>query len=387
MLDRIPEFPFHRLRTLLDGIDPPGDADPLALSIGEPRHPPPPMLARILADHAGLWNRYPPMDGTPEFRRAVAAWLCRRYDLDAVDEDRHVFCSAGSRESLYLAAALAVSEFRRNPKPLALIPNPHYHVYTGAAVMAGVEPLFMPAMEDTGFLPDQAALDGEILERTVIAYLCTPANPQGAVAGLDYLAAWARLAKEYGFLLAVDECYAEIHYGRPPPGILQAAGPGFENVLAFHSLSKRSNAAGLRSAFVAGDAALVSKFKHLRCYGGSSMPMPVMAASAALWRDENHVEQNRALYQAKFDLAADMLEGRYGFYRPEGGFFLWLRVSDGEEAARRLWGEAGLRVLPGAYLSTGNGEQNPGAPYIRLALVDTLEILEDALNRLLKVLC
>ena len=316
----------------------------------------------------------------------MAAWLTRRYGLDAVDEDRHVFSSAGSRESLYLAAALAVSEFKGGPRPLALIPNPHYHVYTGAAVMAGLKPLFMPATEDTGYLPDLAALDGDILERTVIAYLCTPANPQGAVAGLDYLAAWVRLAREHGFLLAVDECYSEIHYGRPPPGVLQAATPGFDTVLAFHSLSKRSNAAGLRSAFVAGDAALVSKFKHLRCYAGSSLPLPVMAASAALWGDEDHVEQNRALYQAKFDLAADMLEGRYGFYRPEGGFFLWLRVGDGEEAAKRLWAEAALRVLPGAYLSAGCGGQNPGAPYIRLALVDDPETLEDALNRLLKVL-
>ena len=386
MLDRIPEFPFHRLRALLDGLDPPGDADPLVLSIGEPRHAPPPMIARILQEQAGLWNRYPPIDGTPEFRRAVAGWLRGRYGLDAVDEDSHVLCSAGSRESLYLAAALAVSEFEGGATPLALIPNPHYHVYTGAAVMAGAEPRFLAATEDTGFLPDLAALDADTLERTVIAYLCTPANPQGAVAGLDTLAAWVRLAREHGFLLAVDECYAEIHYGRPPPGVLQAAGPGFENVLAFHSLSKRSNAAGLRSGFVAGDAALASKFKHLRSYGGASLPMPVMAASAALWRDEDHVEQNRALYRAKFDLAANLLGDRYGFYRPAGGFFLWLRVGDGEAAARRLWGEAGLRVMPGAYMGAGDGSQNPGAPYIRLALVDDTNTLEDALNRLLKVL-
>ena len=284
MLDQIPEFPFNRLRALLDGIEPPGSADPLALSIGEPRHAPPPMLARILAEQAGLWNRYPPIDGTPEFRRAVAGWLCRRYALDAVCADSQVFCSAGSRESLYLAAALAVSEFKSAAKPLALIPNPNYHVYTGAAVMAGVEPFFMPATESTGFLPDLATLDADILERTVIAYLCTPSNPQGAVAGLDTLAAWARAAREHGFLLAVDECYAEIHYGRPPPGILEAAGPGFDNVLAFHSLSKRSNAAGLRSAFVAGGAALVSKFKHLRSYGEASMPMPDGGLGGAVGR-------------------------------------------------------------------------------------------------------
>ncbi|MCH7486837.1 MAG: aminotransferase class I/II-fold pyridoxal phosphate-dependent enzyme [Proteobacteria bacterium] len=386
MLDRIPEFPFHRLRALLDGVVPPADADPLALSIGEPRHPPPPMIARVLEDQAGLWNRYPPIDGTPEFRRAVAGWLRRRYGLDAVDEDSHVLCSAGSRESLYLAAALAVSEFEGGPEPLALIPNPHYHVYAGAAVMAGAEPRFLPATEDTGFLPDLSALDAETLERTVIAYLCTPANPQGAVAGLDYLAAWVRLARDHGFLLAVDECYAEIYCGRPPPGALQAAAPGFENVLAFHSLSKRSSAAGLRSGFVAGDAALAAKFKHLRSYGGASLPMPVMAASAALWGDEDHVEQNRVLYRAKFDLAADMLDGRYGFYRPAGGFFLWLRVGDGEAAARRLWGEAGLRVMPGAYMAAEDGGLNPGAPYIRLALVDDTDTLGEALNRLVKVL-
>ncbi len=386
MLDRIPDFPFNRLRTLLDGVDPPADAEPLVLSIGEPRHAPPPMIARVLDDQAGLWNRYPPIDGTPEFRTSVASWLCGRYGLDAVDAECHVLCSAGTRESLYLAAALAVSEFGGGPDPLALIPNPHYHVYAGAAVMAGAEPRFLPATEEAGFLPDPAALDGETLERTVIAYLCSPSNPQGAVAGLGYLAAWVRLAKDHGFLLAVDECYAEIYCARPPPGALQASAPGFENVLAFHSLSKRSNAAGLRSGFVAGDAALIVPFKHLRSYGGASLPMPVMAASAALWGDEDHVEQNRALYRAKFDLAADILDGRYGFYRPAGGFYLWLRVGDGEAAARRLWGEAGLRVMPGAYMAAGDGNRNPGAPYIRLALVDPLDSLEETLNRLVKVL-
>ena len=389
-LDRLPGYPFARLRTLLDGVDPPAGVEPLALSVGEPQHGPPPMLAETLAANAHLWGRYPPIGGTPGFRDAVASWLVRRYGLadGAIDPATQILPVAGTREALFMAAALALPDGRGGATPAVLIPNPHYHVYAGSAAMAGAEAVFLPATRETGFLPDLAAVDEATLARTALFYLCSPANPQGAAAGLDYLKTAVRLARDHDFVLCVDECYAEIYGGEPPPGAVQAcAALGYGNVLVFHSLSKRSSAPGLRSGFVAGDPALIEKFKRLRDVGGATVPLPVMAASEALWRDDAHVEENRALYRAKFDAAEALLAGRFGFYRPDGGFFLWLDVGDGEAAARRLWAEAGLRVLPGAYLAHDDRDgHNPGAAFIRVALVHDQATTTEALERLLSIL-
>ncbi|MFQ5765272.1 MAG: aminotransferase class I/II-fold pyridoxal phosphate-dependent enzyme, partial [Rhodospirillales bacterium] len=331
-------------------------------------------------------------DGTPEFRAAVARWLTRRYDLPAgaVDPDRHVLPVAGTREALYLVSALVVPEGKGGAQPVVAMPNPFYHVYGGAAAVSGAEPVFLPATPETAFLPDITSLDENTLERTALYYFCSPANPQGAVAGLEVLEAAIRLAREHDFVLVADECYAEIYDRVPPPGALQACrrlGDGFDNVLVFHSLSKRSSAPGLRSGFVAGDEKLIHPFKRLRNYVGPQVPMPAMAASVALWADEDHVEENRRLYRAKFDAAEAILGGRYLFFRPAGGFFVWLDVGDGETAARKLWAEAGIRVLPGAYIGREDASgRNPGDRFIRLALVDDLETVTDALKKIVKVL-
>jgi succinyldiaminopimelate transaminase len=399
LLDRLPQYPFDRLRALLDGTDPPDGIAPLALSIGEPQHPTPPMIAEALTANAHLWNRYPPVDGTPEFRQAVADWLARRYALPdgALDADAQVLPVAGTREALYLVASLAVpagETHTGNRRPIVVMPNPHYHIYAGSAIMAGADIVYAPATRESGFLPDLGALDEPTLDRAALVYLCSPANPQGAIADLDYLRTAVRLARAHDFVLVMDECYAEIYDRAPPPGALQVClgdeDPlGIDNVIVFHSLSKRSSAAGLRSGFVAGDPDLIAKFKGLRSYSAAGVPLPSLAASARLWRDEAHVEENRAQYRAKFDLAEKILGGRFGFYRPAGGFFLWLDVGDGEAATRRLWAEAGLRVLPGAYLSHDGSSPdggNPGSPYIRVALVHDLATLEDALQRLDRVL-
>ncbi|MEK0083465.1 aminotransferase class I/II-fold pyridoxal phosphate-dependent enzyme [Benzoatithermus flavus] len=391
-LDRLAEFPFRRLAALLAGE--PAPAGPaFDLSIGEPKHAPPHLLAETVAAHAHLWNRYPPVNGTPEFRAAAAAWLTRRFGLPShvLDPERMILPLAGTKEGLYLLPSVVVPADRSGPKPVVLMPDPVYAVYYGAAVMAGAEPVLLPATAASGFLPDLEALSPALLARTALFYLCTPANPQGAVADRDYLRRAVRLAREYDFLLAVDECYSELWDAAPPPGALEAAWAedgSFANVVVLHSLSKRSSAPGLRSGFIAGDPELLARLLRLRAYGSPVQPLPLMAAATVLWQDETHVEANRALYREKFDLAERRLAGRFGFYRPAGGFFLWLDVGDGEAACRRLWREAGVKVLPGGYLSAGADAAgtNPGAPFVRVALVDRIELVDRALERFAEVL-
>ena len=276
-----------------------------------------------------------------------------------------------------------------NGRTAVLMPDPVYAVYYGGALMAGADPVLLPASRETGFLPDLEAVPRALLERTSLCYLCSPANPQGAVADLDYLRAAVRLARRYGFALAVDECYSELWHEAPPPGALQAAlaeNGNLDHVLVFHSLSKRSSAPGLRSGFVAGDAAVLARLLRLRAYASPVQPLPLMAAATALWRDETHVAQNRAQYRAKLELAEERLRSRFGFYRPPAGFFLWLDVGDGEAACRRLWTESGVRTLPGGYLSLGASDTNSGARYLRVALVEPLEQIGAALDRLATVL-
>ena len=386
-LDHLAEFPFRRLAALL-AREPAAPGPTLDLALGEPRHAPPALLAETVAAHAHQWNRYPPVLGTPEFRATVADWLTRRFGLPpgAVDGERHVCPLAGTKEGLYLLPSLVTSG-RGNPA--VLMPDPVYAVYFGGAMMAGAEPVLVPATAETGFLPNLDAPSPALLDRAALLYLCTPANPQGAVADLDYLRKAVRLARRHGFLLAVDECYCELWDRAPPPGALEAAlaeGGSFDQVVVFHSLSKRSSAPGLRSGFVAGDPAVIKDLVRLRAYASPVQPLPLLAAATALWRDETHVEENRARYRAKFDLAERRLSNRFGFYRPAGGFFLWLDVGDGEAACRRLWTEGGLRVLPGAYLSGADPVTSPGRPYIRVALVDEAATVDSALARLSAVL-
>ena len=394
--DRLSDYPFTRLNQLLADVTPPSGLRPLALSLGEPQHTPPALISETLTANAHLWGKYPPVNGTADFRAAVGAWLERRYRLPPgrLDPELSVLPVAGSREALFLTALLAVPQRKAGQTPAVLMPNPFYAVYEGAGLLAGGEPVFLSATRETGFLPDLDALTPAVLERTALFYLCSPGNPQGAAADAGYLARAIGLARRWGFVLAVDECYAEIHNGVEPVGALQVAArledgarSPWSNLLVFHSLSKRSSAAGLRSGFVAGDPDLIQGFSRLRAYSNAGTPLPVLAAAAALWRDEAHVEVNRALYRAKFDAAAAVLGDRFGFYRPDGGFFLWLDVGCGEQACRRLWGEAAVRVLPGAYFArTGADGVNPGAAYIRVALVHEPELVAEAAARMVAVL-
>ena len=391
-LAHLADYPFDRLRALLADVVPPAGLVQHWLSVGEPRHAPPAFLAETLFRHSDDWGRYPPVEGTPDFRRAVVDWLHRRYRLPPgmLDPDRHVLPVAGTREALFLIAAIAVDGGSPGAAPVVVMPNPFYQVYYGAAVMAGAEPCYLPATAETGFLPDADALPPDVVERMRLIYLCSPANPQGIAFTRDELARWIALARSRDALLVVDECYAEIYDTVQPAGALEAcasAGDGLANVLVFHSLSKRSSVPGLRSGFVAGDARVIDAFRRLRAFGGAAQPLPVLAVSAALWRDEVHVAANRALYRSKLDIAERLLSGRFAFYRPPGGFFLWLDVGDGEAAATRLWAEAAVRVLPGRYLAKPDARfGDPGRRYIRIALIESPAATEDALTRLVSIL-
>jgi len=385
-LEALADYPFDRLRALLGDVQPPPGLSPLVLSVGEPRHAPPDLISGALAAADG-WGRYPPVDGTPAFRDAVTDWLVRRFDLPAnmMDPGRHILPVAGTREALFLIAHVAVPRQKHGRQPLVLMPNPFYQVYYAAAVMSGAEPRFLTADASTGHLPDLAALDDEVLRRTSLVYLCSPANPQGSVADVDYLKTAVQLARTHDFVLVVDECYSEIYDQEPPSSALRACSElnaGLGGVLVFHSLSKRSSVPGLRSGFVAGDETLIARFRRLRSFAGASVPLPILDVSAALWRDDAHVAANRNLYRAKFALAERYLGGLHGLH-PPGGFFLWLDVGDGEKVARHLWQTQALRVLPGTYLGRPDASnRNPGAPYVRIALIDGMEATKDALSRL-----
>ena len=385
------EFPFRRLAALLAPVAPAADAPLADLSIGEPQHRPPPLLAASLAEHADLWNKYPPPAGTPAFRSAAAAWLSRRFALPEswLEPDRHILPVAGTKEALFLIATIATDPESRAGRPVVLMPNPLYSTYQGAAILAGAEPVLMPAVARNGFLPDLEAVPEDVLARTTCLYLCTPANPQGVVADRRYLARALELARAHDFLLVVDECYSDIYDDAAPPSALEVAaatGGALDRLVVMHSLSKRSSAAGLRSGFVAGDPDLLAHFLRVRAYGAAVQPLPVMAAATALWTDDAHVAANRARYREKIDLAEAALAGRAGFYRPPGGFFLWLDVGDGVTVATELWRRHHVKVLPGAYLtaknSTKSRDDDPGERYIRVALVHEPALLAPALERL-----
>ncbi len=391
----LPDYAFPRLRALLAGINPGGEM--VDMTIGEPRHGAPAFVADILAREAPLYGKYPPIGGSAEWGQAVAEWLTRRYGLPAgmVTADAHVLPVVGTREGLFSAIFVATPPADGGPPPAVLLPNPFYQCYVGAAVAAGADPVYVNASRDTGFLPDFLAQPQDILDRVRAIYLCSPSNPQGAVADAEYLERLIAFVRARDAVLLADECYAEIYDQTPPTGALEVcarlaatrldADP-FHNVLVFHSLSKRSGLPGLRSGFVAGDAKLIAALRRFRSYIGPTMPLPIQAASAAAWREEAHVIANRRLYAEKFDLAASLLAGRLGFYRPAGGFFLWLEVGDGEQAAQALWREAGVRVLPGGYLAADTAGGNPGRAFVRVALVDDLATTEKGLCGIRRVL-
>ena len=382
--------PFVRLRELLGNVEP--GKSPISLAVGEPQHGVPAFVGTVLAAHIDEFGRYPMNKGLDAFCEAAAAWLGRRFALPRpIDPAHEILVLNGSREGLFLAAIAAARWVTgRRGRPAMLIPNPFYAAYAAGAVAANCEPVYLPATEATGFLPDLDALSEDVLARTVAFFIASPANPQGAVADLDYLTRVVALARRFGFLVFSDECYSEIYTRHPPAGMLEAAGADFANVIEFQSLSKRSNLPGLRIGFAAGDRKFLARFLELRNVSAPQVPVPAQRVAIAAYADEAHVEENRRLYAQKYDLADDIIGERYGYRRPGGGFFLWLDVSaqGGDEAvALRLWREAGLRVVPGRYLAREQTDgSNPGLGYIRVAMVQDRETTAEALRRLVAVL-
>lgn len=385
-LSRLQSYPFEKLNRLKGEVTPVNKPH-IALSIGEPKHQPPGFVVEELITHLHGLASYPLTRGSAPLRQAIAEWLTRRFALPAgsIDAERHVLPVAGTREALFAFAQAVVD---RSKNALVLSPNPFYQIYEGAALLAGAEPWFMNTSEANNFLPDLDAVPTEVWTRCQLIYLCTPGNPTGAVADIDYLQKLIKLADEHDFIIASDECYSELYFDTPPPGLLQAAAmmgrDDYKRCVVFHSLSKRSNLPGLRSGFVAGDAAVLAGFLKYRTYHGCALPAHTQAASTVAWKNEAHVAANRELYRQKFDAVLKILQPVMKVERPDAGFYLWAKsapLSD-TEFAQQLFAQQNVTVLPGSYLSRDAHGINPGAGRIRMALVAELDECIEAAERL-----
>jgi len=388
-LTRLHRYPFEKLADLKQDLKPPRGIDHIALSIGEPQHPAPHFVIENLIAHLHQLSSYPSTRGSRELREAISAWICRRFALapGLIDAESNLLPVSGTREALFAIAQAVVD--RRAPHPLVLMPNPFYQIYEGAALLAGAEPLYLDCTVQNSFLPDLDKIDVTTWQRCQLIYICTPANPTGAVMSQEYLQKLIELAHRHDFVIASDECYSEIYLdeNNPPPGLLGAAAEmgndRFDHCLAFHSLSKRSNLPGLRSGFVAGDARILEKFLLYRTYHGCALASATQTASAAAWSDENHVIENRSRYREKFERVLALLSDTLAPQQPQAGFYLWAQtpVSD-TEFARRLYAEQNVTVLPGSYLSRDNHGVNPGENRVRMALVAPLDECLDAAQRI-----
>jgi len=395
LLDLLQPYPFERLRTLLAGAMPPAHLRHIPLSIGEPKHTPPAFIAEALVRALGeSLGSYPVALGLPALREAIARWLERRFALPpgTVRADDMVLPVNGTREALFsfVQAVVDTGTGAARARPLVLMPNPFYQIYEGAALLAGAEPHFLNCTEDAGYLPDLDAVDAATWARCQVLFLCTPGNPTGAVMPVSYLRRALELSARYGFIIASDECYSELYQDEsaPPPGLLQAAfaagNDTFERCVVFHSLSKRSSVPGLRSGFVAGDAAFMARYRLYRTYHGCAVPLHTQLASIPAWNDELHVVANRRLYREKFarvtPVIAQALQQEPVI--PAGGFYLWLHVGDDEAFARGLFEQQHVTVLPGTYLARDTAHGNPGRGRVRISLVASVEDCDEAARRI-----
>ncbi len=388
-LNRLQPYPFERLAALKSGLEPPAELDHIALSIGEPRHPTPSLIHESVLGHLHGLSRYPNTRGETTLREAIVDWLSARFSLPtgSLDPETQVLPVNGTREALFSFAQAVIN--RGRTQPLVMMPNPFYQIYEGAALLAGAQPHYLNCTESNGFVPDFESIDTLAWKRCQLLYLCSPGNPSGAVIDLATLQRLIELAERHDFIIAADECYSEIYLDerQPPVGLLQAAAAmgheDYRRCVVFHSLSKRSNAPGLRSGFVAGDRRILADYFRYRTYHGCAMPLQHQAASAAAWRDERHVRANREAYRAKFDAVLDILSPTLEIQRPEAGFYLWMKtpIADTDFAAW-LYASRNVTVLPGSFLSRDTPSGNPGRDRVRMALVAELDECVDAARRI-----
>ncbi len=396
-LNRLQPYPFEKLRDLKDGIVPPADKSPIALSIGEPKHSPPSFVVEEVITHLHGLENYPLTKGTLDLRTACVNWLCQRFNIQAdhLDPEQHVLPVNGTREALFAFAQAVVDRTRgdRTKDALIVMPNPFYQIYEGAAFLAGAEPWFLNTTSDTDFAPDFDNVPADVWARCQLVYLCSPGNPTGAVVTEEALRKLIKLADEHDFVIASDECYSEIYFdeNNPPVGLLEVAEKigrtDFKRCVVFHSLSKRSNLPGLRSGFVAGDADILAKFLLYRTYHGCAMPPPTQAASIKAWNDEKHVVENRKLYREKFDAVLEILSPVLNVQQPQAAFYLWPETPlidgmDEQKFTRDLFAQQNVTVVPGSYLSREAHGVNPGSNRIRMALVAPIEECIDAAQRI-----
>lgn len=388
LLSKLQPYPFEKLRQLFGGVTPNPDFSAISLGIGEPKHPTPIFIQQALAENLSGLATYPTTAGTDQVRQAICNWLERRYELPALNPATEVLPVNGSREALFALAQVVIDPAA---KAVVVCPNPFYQIYEGAAFLAGAEPFFVNSDPERNFAPDFSTVPAEVWPRVQLLYICTPGNPTGAVLTLNDWKTLFALSDQYGFVIASDECYSEIYFGDSQPlGALQAAhqlGRGYQRLIAFSSLSKRSNVPGMRSGFVTGDAAILKQFLLYRTYHGSAMSPSIQAASIAAWNDEHHVAQNREKYIQKFKQVTPMLAEVLDVALPDAGFYLWAKVDKlanitDAEYAKRLYAEYNVTVLPGSYVARDAHGVNPGANRIRMALVAEVDECLEAAQRI-----
>ena len=387
-LELLAAYPFERLARLKAGITPPAALTHIAMSIGEPKHAPPHFVIEALRRELGKLDSYPVTAGLPEMRAACAAWLERRFKVRVLPESM-VLPVNGTREALFSFVQAVVSTGGTQSKPVVAMPNPFYQIYEGAALLAGAEPVFLNTTGGNRFQPDLDAVSAEVWKRCEILFLCSPGNPTGAVLSLEFLRHALKLAEKYDFIVASDECYADLYRDEstPPPSLLQAAvadgNTSFERCMVFHSLSKRSSVPGLRSGFVAGDARLIKPYLLYRTYHGCAMPVPTQLASIAAWNDDAHAAANRMLYREKYARVLPILQPVLDVVEPDGAFYLWPDIHGDDEAfTRDLYATQNLTILPGSYLARNTRAGNPGRQRVRISLVAPVEECVTAAQRI-----
>jgi N-succinyldiaminopimelate aminotransferase len=385
-LSLLQAYPFEKLAQLFKGTTPPAALRPIALSIGEPKHPAPEFIKDCLKETMGGLSVYPTTKGIPELRQAIAGWLTRRFALAQIDAEKEILPVNGTREALFSFTQAVVD---RREKPFVVMPDPFYQIYEGAALLAGATPYFLPCMAENRFIPDYDAVPDAVWEKTQLLFLCSPGNPTGAVSDAATLKKLIALADRFDFVIASDECYSEIYFdeAQPPMGLLQVCAEtgrhDYRRCVVFHSLSKRSNLPGMRSGFVAGDAGILGPYLLYRTYHGSAMPLQHQRASIAAWNDEAHVQENRRQYRAKFAAVKEILGDALPLTLPDAGFYFWAGTPlPDDEFARRLFAETHVTVLPGRFLGREVNGVNPGAGFVRMALVASLDECTEAAQRI-----